>query len=165
MSGRRLEFRESEGRLTVVQRLRPVGVGRAFIGLWLAVWFAGLGGLIRQIVRAEERGEAVTGKQWLFLGMMVAVAAFVTVHTIGLWRGWREVEFSRDGIVVREKRWRLRERRYPAGRVARVRGTFPGWTETLLFDFDGQPVGLELPFAEGERERVLAHPAVRAFAR
>lgn len=62
------------------------------------------------------------------------------------------------------ERWPLvQSLRHPRERVTRVRGTFAGWTETVLFDFDGKPIGIELPLTDEERDRLLQHPQVRRF--
>jgi len=158
-----VEFTESPERLLLSHSLRPRGWGLVFGIGWLAIWFGAIAMLILRIQLMRVAGKDVPGKAWLFLAAMPTVGLFVLGHFLALWRGSREVQFSADGITVREKRWRRRERFYPRSRVERLRGTYPGWTESLLFDFDGKPVGVELPLADNDREKLLQHPQVRPY--
>lgn len=163
MRGTGVEFRESPERLLLSHSLRPRGWGLFFGVGWLAIWFGAIAALAIRIQLMCVEGKDVPGKAWLFLAAMPPVGIFVLGHFIALWRGSREVQFSADGITVREKRWRCRERFYPRSRVTRLRGTYPGWTESLLFDFDDKPVGVELPLVDSDREKLLRHPQVRPF--
>lgn len=160
-----MEWREEAGRLVLQHRLMPQAAGRIFGVGWVAIWSGALVALAAQMRLLHVHGREIPVNAWLFAVAMPPVWLLAVARLTGLWRGWREVEFSEAGIVVREKRWRLRESRYPAERVARLRGTFAGWRETVLFDCDGRSVGLELPLTDEERARLLAHPAVRRFVR
>jgi hypothetical protein len=94
----------------------------------------------------------------------VVVGVLVVGQALRLWRGRREIEFSAEGLLVREVRGGdVREMRYDAARILNLRPTYPGWRETLLFDYDGRPIGIELPLTSADRERLLRHPAARQF--
>lgn len=164
MKESRLEYRESGDALTLVFHFRRDRVALIFGGVWLFIWWGAIGLLGRKIATALAKPEPVPLKAWAFLIGFGLIGLFVIWHWLGLWKGRREVEFSPRGLTVRERRWqKAGENFYPCEKVSRLRPTFKGWTESLLFDFDGRPVGLTMPMTDDERVRLLLHPAVKPF--
>jgi hypothetical protein len=163
MTRPRLEIREESERLWITYRLRPERAGQILGIGWLAVWLGAIVSLFLRIKLRIEEGREVLAKEWLFAVMMPAVGVLVLTHVIALWRGWRQVQFAPEGITVIEQRWRRQEKFYPVSQVTRLRGTYAGWREMLLFDFDGKPVGIELPMSDEERSRLLQRRQVQPF--
>lgn len=164
LSPGRLRVRQSGETLTVELELRRERWAIGFGLGWLVFWWTAFGfGLWRAVTR-HVQGDPIGVKTAGFLGMMLVVGIFVVVHFVRLLGATREVEFSPEGICVREKRaGRAQETRYSAEKIRRLRSTYPGWRESLLFDVGDIPTGIDLPIDEGERKWLLAQPAVRRF--
>ena len=164
MNASALDFEETAERLRVTFRFRRQRAGVAFGVTWLVFWWSAIVAGVIKVRDQLARHQPVPPKTWPFLIGFSVIGILVFGLMIRRWRGWRQVEFSAEGLIVREASGsRVNETRYAATEILNLRGTYSGWRETLLFDYRGKPVGIELPMTDAERELILRHPAARQF--